>query len=44
MHGGVNKKDLQSENIKAVINGTSNLKRHIENIQKFGLPVVVAVN
>ncbi len=44
MHGGVNKKDLQSENVDAVIKGTSNLKRHIENIQKFGLPVVVAVN
>ena len=44
MHGGVDKKDLQTENIKAVIDGTSNLKRHIENIQKFGLPVVVAVN
>ena len=44
MHGGVNKKDLQKENVEAVIEGTSNLKRHIENIQKFGLPVVVAVN
>jgi len=44
MHGGVDKKDLQTENIKAVVDGTSNLKRHIENIQKFGLPVVVAVN
>ena len=44
MHGGVDKKDLQIENIKAVVDGTSNLKRHIENIQKFGLPVVVAVN
>jgi len=44
MHGGVNKKDLQSENIDAVIKGTSNLKRHIENMQKFGLPVVVAIN
>jgi formate--tetrahydrofolate ligase len=44
MHGGVNKKDLQTENVDAVIEGTSNLKRHIENIQKFGLPVVVAVN
>ena len=44
MHGGVDKKDLQTENIKAVVVGTSNLKRHIENIQKFGLPVVVAVN
>ena len=44
MHGGVDKKNLQTENIKAVVDGTSNLKRHIENIQKFGLPVVVAVN
>ena len=44
MHGGVDNKDLQTENIKAVVDGTSNLKRHIENIQKFGLPVVVAVN
>jgi formate--tetrahydrofolate ligase len=44
MHGGVGKKDLQKENVEAVIKGTSNLKRHIENIQKFGLPVVVAVN
>ena len=44
MHGGVNKKDLQTENVNAVIEGTSNLKRHIENIQKFGLPVVVAIN
>ena len=44
MHGGVNKKDLQSENVDAVIKGTSNLKRHIENVQKFGLPVVVAIN
>jgi len=44
MHGGVDKKDLQNENVQAVIDGTSNIKRHIENIQKFGLPVVVAVN
>ena len=44
MHGGVNKKDLQTENVNAVIEGTSNLKRHIENIQKFMLPVVVAIN
>ena len=44
MHGGVNKKDLQLENVDAVIKGTSNLKRHIENMHKFGLPVVVAIN
>ena len=44
MHGGINIKDLQTENVDAVVKGTSNLKRHIENMQKFGLPVVVAVN
>jgi len=44
MHGGINIKDLQTENVDAVVTGTSNLKRHIENMQKFGLPVVVAVN
>ena len=44
MHGGIDKKNLQKENVEAVIKGTSNLKCHIENIQKFGLPVVVAVN
>jgi len=44
MHGGINIKDLQTENVDAVVKGTSNLKRHIENMQKFGLSVVVAVN
>jgi formate--tetrahydrofolate ligase len=44
MHGGVDKKNLQTENVDAVIKGTSNLKRHIENMHKFGLPVVVAIN
>ncbi|MBI04664.1 MAG: formate--tetrahydrofolate ligase [Pelagibacteraceae bacterium] len=44
MHGGVSKKDLKTENIEAVIAGTANLKRHIENIKKFGLPVVVGIN
>jgi Formyltetrahydrofolate synthetase len=44
MHGGVDKKNLEPENISAVIKGVSNLKRHIENIHKFGLPAIVAVN
>ena len=44
MHGGVKKEDLKSENLKALEAGMSNLKRHVENIQKFGLPVVVSIN
>ena len=44
MHGGVDKKNLKPENVSAVIKGVSNLKRHIENIHKFGLPCIVAVN
>jgi formate--tetrahydrofolate ligase len=44
MHGGVKKEDLKSENLKALETGMSNLERHIENIQKFGLPVVVSIN
>src|ERR1700761_5487765 len=44
MHGGVAKADLAQENAAAVQAGASNLKRHIENMQKFGVPVVVAIN
>lgn len=44
MHGGVDKANLNVENCKAVQSGFANLKRHIENIRKFGLPVVVAIN
>jgi formate--tetrahydrofolate ligase len=44
MHGGVAKTDLAKENVAAVQEGASNLKRHIENMQKFGVPVVVAIN
>ncbi len=43
-HGGVARKDLGPENVKAVTDGMANLARHIENIQKFGVPPVVAVN
>ncbi len=44
MHGGVKKEDLKKENLVALEAGMSNLKRHIENIQKFGLPAVVSIN
>ena len=44
MHGGIKKDDLGSENVDAVILGCQNLGRHIENIKKFGVPVVVAIN
>ncbi len=43
-HGGVARKDLGPENVKAVTAGMANLERHIENIRKFGVPPVVAVN
>ncbi|WP_414464164.1 formate--tetrahydrofolate ligase [Hyphomicrobium sp. DY-1] len=44
MHGGVAKDDLKAENAAAVAKGCENLKRHIENVNKFGVPAVVAVN
>jgi formate--tetrahydrofolate ligase len=44
MHGGVAKENLKNENVMAVNTGCDNLKRHIENMGKFGVPVVVAVN
>ena len=44
MHGGVKKEELNNENIQAVVKGCDNLGRHIENIGKFGVPVIVAVN
>ncbi|HFI0036694.1 TPA: formate--tetrahydrofolate ligase [Streptococcus suis] len=44
MHGGVAKTDLSAENVEAVKAGFANLKRHVENIQKYGIPVVVAIN
>lgn len=44
MHGGVNKEDLTQENLQALDEGFDNLKTHIENMKKYGLPVVVAVN
>ena len=44
MHGGAKKEELNIENIQAVVKGCENLGRHIENIGKFGVPVIVAIN
>jgi formate--tetrahydrofolate ligase len=44
MHGGVAKTELGNENVEALIKGFANLKKHIETIQSFGLPAVVAIN
>jgi len=44
MHGGLKKEELKKENIEALKKGLPNLERHIQNIKKFGLEVVVAIN
>ena len=44
MHGGVAKDALSAENLSALETGLANLARHIVNLRKFGLPVVVAIN
>ena len=44
MNGGVAKEDLGAENVAAVEAGCANLGRHIENLKKFGVPVVVSIN
>jgi formate--tetrahydrofolate ligase len=44
MHGGIAKEDLGKENIEALKKGTANLARHIENVKKFGVQPVVAIN
>ena len=44
MHGGVKKDELSSENIDAVLKGCENLGKHVENIGKFGVPVIVGIN
>jgi formate--tetrahydrofolate ligase len=44
MHGGVARKDLDAENVGAVEAGLDNLRRHIENLGKYGMPTVVCVN
>ncbi len=44
MHGGVAKSDLGEENVDALVAGIQNLQKHIETVQAFGLPYVVAIN
>ncbi len=44
MHGGVPKAELGPENLEALKKGFANLEKHIENVGKFGVPVVVAIN
>ena len=44
MHGGLEKDDLKKENLTALKKGLPNLERHIKNIRKFGLEVLVAIN
>ena len=44
MHGGVPKPDLKTPNVEAVKKGLVNLEKHIENVKKFGVPCVVAIN
>lgn len=43
-NGGVAKADLEKENLEALAKGIVNLEKHIENIQKYGVPVVVTLN
>ena len=44
MHGGVAKDDLKAENVEALKAGMVNLQAHVENLRKFGVPPVVAIN
>jgi formate--tetrahydrofolate ligase len=44
MHGGVSMGDLNKENVRAVRTGCKNLVRHIENVHKYNVPVIVAIN
>ncbi len=43
-NGGVKKEDLKEANVEALKKGVCNLEKHIENIQKYGLPLIVAIN
>ena len=44
MHGGVAKDDLKKENVQALEKGFANLERHVQNLRKFGVPVLVCLN
>ena len=43
-NGGVAKTELKAENVDALVKGSVNLEKHIENLHKYGVPVVVAIN
>ncbi|AYG59831.1 formate--tetrahydrofolate ligase [Rhizobium jaguaris] len=44
MNGGIKRDDLGQENVAALVKGCANLGRHVANVRKFGVPVVVAIN
>ena len=44
LHGDIEEKDLKEENLEALAKGLQNLEKHIENLRKFNLPIVVALN
>ena len=44
LHGNIEEKDLKEENIEALAAGVANLEKHVENMKKYNLPVVVALN
>ena len=44
LHGGANEKELEHEDLRALRQGLPNLLRHLENVKKFGVPAVVAIN
>ena len=44
LHGDIEEKDLKEENLEALAKGVQNLEKHIENLRKLNLPIVVALN
>ena len=44
LHGNIEEKDLKEENIEALAAGVANLEKHVENMKKYNLPVIVALN
>ncbi len=44
MHGGVAETDTSQENVAALEQGFANLERHVQNVAKFGVPAIVAIN
>jgi formate--tetrahydrofolate ligase len=44
MHGGVAKDDLKKENLQALEKGFANLERHVENLRRYDVPVIVSIN